>query len=132
MSMFFHDPKTNLVVAASINPAVIITTTQTGTGVDLLNGDGLCSVEVTAGAITDGTHTISVQESADNSTFSTITIPDDSAIVLSSTTTAGSVQYVSFQRTLRYVRVVSTVTGSPGTGGYYSANVMEQLKYISQ
>lgn len=132
MAMYFHDPRTNLIAGASINPAAIFTTTQTGEGVDLLQGDGLCSVEVTNGEVTDGTFTIGVQESSDNSSFSAITPPDDTAIVITSATTAGTVQYVSFQRTLRYVRVVCTVTGSPGTGGYVFANVMEQKKYISQ
>jgi len=132
MAMYFHDPSTNLIAVGSIVEGAQITATTNGVGAVMLQGDGLCSVEVSNGVITDGTHTISVQESADNVTFSTITIPDDSAIVLTSATVSGSVQYVSFQRTLRYLRVVSTVTGAPGTGGYYSARAMEQKKYISQ
>lgn len=130
MSTYARDLGSNLnSVASSLRPAVIRTTTANGTGIDLLNSDGLCNVEVTAGAITDGTHTITVEESDDNSTFVAVTL-QQTLTALTSATVAGTVQFATFNRTKRYVRAVTTVTGSPGTGGYYAVNIFEQKKVV--
>jgi hypothetical protein len=125
---FIRDLPNNLVSGASLNPAAR-TATASGTGVDLIEGDGLCFAVVYSGTTTDGTHTYSVEESSDNSTFSAVT-PIDSLTAVTSATTAGNLQVVKFQRTLRYCRVKVTVTGSPGTGSVSGAWIGQQKKSV--
>lgn len=99
------------------------TATTNGTGVDLANCEG-ATILVQTGTITDGTHTISLQESDDNVTFTNvaaadligtppaITAPDDDKVF--------KFGYIGIKR---YIRVVSTVAGTT-TGGVYGASVI--------
>lgn len=112
--------------AATINPAAARTTSTNGTGVDLANY-AAATVVLVNGTVTDGTHTPKIQHSDDNSSFSdadTTTEVSGSFTALTSSSTAGSVQEVSYIGTKRYVRCVITVSGSPSTGGLYSAVVV--------
>lgn len=109
-------------VAVSVAPAAIKTTTSTGTGVDL-SGFAAATVVVPVGAITDGTHTLSIEESdASGSGYATV-----AAGQLSGTPgalVASTPVEIGYLGTKRYIRAVVTVTGSPSTGGYYSALVV--------
>lgn len=111
--------------AATINPAAARTTTTNGTGVDCANY-AAATVVLVNGTVTDGTHTPKIQHSDDNSTFADADTADISGTftALTSSSTAGSVQEVSYIGTKRYIRCVMTVTGSPSTGGLYSAVVV--------
>ncbi len=129
MSTYARDFKSNLLSVSSLVPAVLRTATANGAGVDMLLGDGLCNVEVVNGVITDGTHTITVEESTDNSTFTAVTL-SQTLTALSSASVSGTVQYATFNRTKRYARAVVTVAGSPGTGGYYAVQLIEQKKTV--
>lgn len=98
------------------------TSTITGTGVDLQNFQATCIV-IAAGAITDGTHTPTIEESdSSGSGFSAVAAADLSGTLVA--ITANSVQEVGYLGSKRYIRVVSTVTGSPSTGGTYGALVI--------
>ncbi|MDN3356076.1 hypothetical protein [Actinomadura sp. DC4] len=100
------------------------TTTATGTGVDRA-GYMSAMVVVHTGTMTDGTHTLTIEESDDNSTWGTVaagnlqgTPPalgssDDDKIV--------EIGYLGGKR---YIRAKSTVSGSPSTGGVYDALVL--------
>lgn len=129
MATRLHDLYSNAISGTSLGQGALKTTTANGTGVDLLQSEGLVTVVVANGAITDGTHTLSVEESTDNSTYTAVTL-NESLAALTSSTTAGTIQFANFQRTKRYVRAVTTVTGSPGTGGYYSATFLAEKKFI--
>jgi len=127
MSTQARDLKNNLLSAASLNPAAR-TATANGAAADMITGDGLCSITVFNGTITDGTHTITVQES-DDSAFtspSAVTLLD-SLTALTSGVAAGTIQRAKFQRSKRYVRAVTTVAGAT-TGGVYGAFFDQQLK----
>lgn len=135
MSAYIHDFGNNTVQKQLLKPGALITSTQTGTGVDMANGDGQCFAELNIGTVTDGTYATEIQESADNSTGWTA-VPTTSLVPttgFSNVTSASdeTIQIVSFNRTKRYLRGVITVTGSPGTGGYLALNAYEQRKFVA-
>lgn len=113
------DIKQTTDVQTSLAPAAR-TATANGSGVDL---SGFHSTEVAfvVGTITDGTHTPSVQESDDNSTFTAVAAADliGTLAALASSTN----QRVGYRGTKRYLRAVSTVSGAT-TGGVYAAVVV--------
>jgi len=113
------DIKNNVDVVQSIAPAAI-TATKNGTGVDLSGYNGVMAV-VHPGTRTDGTHTPKLQESADNSTFTDVATAD---LVGSFAAIASNViQRVGYIGIKRYVRVVSTVSGTT-TGAVYGAVIV--------
>jgi len=107
--------------AISLAPAAR-TATANGTGVDLAGYEGAL-ITIVAGTITDGTHTIDIQESSDNTTFTSVAAADliGTEPVLNNTTN-NQVSKVGYIGSKRYVRVVSTVA-SATTGGVYAAIV---------
>lgn len=138
----------------AMSPAAARTTSTNGPWIDVtaLNAgnEGLC-FEVTAGAITDGTHTFKLQDSIDGGTTPVdvaapyLQTPSGQANAFTSATTAGttikfgylgntgvktigdSVTPVASGKVL--VRLVCTVTGSPVTGGIYSGVAALGLAY---
>ena len=119
-----RDIHTTLAIASSLNPAAR-TASANGTAVDCA-GYTRVAFAVQNGVVTDGTHTITVEESdVSGSGYAAVpaanrygTLP-----VLASTTTAGTVAEFSIYPTKRYVRVVTTVAGAT-TGGIYAATVL--------
>lgn len=116
------DLKNNLTVAQSLAPAAR-TATENGTGADLAGYEGVVVV-FDVGTITDGTHTPSVQESNDNTTFTDVAVSD--LIGTLSNLASNTVQTIGYVGTKRYIRAVSTVAGAT-TGGVYSATVVRGL-----
>lgn len=101
------------------NPAVIKVTTTSST-IDMAQYDA-CTVLFIFGAYTDGTHTFSLQDSPDNSTYTAVaaanvigTIP-----VVSDNTQQNTIKTVAYIGGQRYLQVVNTVSGSPVTGMLY-------------
>ncbi len=113
------DIKQTTDVQNSLTPAAR-TATANGTGVDLT---GFASAEIAfvVGTITDGTHTPSVQESDDNSTYTNVAAADLIGTLAALAT--GVNQRVGYRGIKRYVRAVSTVAGAT-TGGVYAAVVV--------
>lgn len=109
-------------VVQSLVPAAR-TASADGAGVDLA-GFERALVVVSSGTITDGTHTIEVQESDDNSSFSAVADADlegtEPAIAAANDDTVWELGYVG---TKRYIRAVVTVAGAT-TGGVYGAQVV--------
>ncbi|HLV80725.1 MAG TPA: hypothetical protein VKT32_10600 [Chthonomonadaceae bacterium] len=99
---------------ASIAPKAISATTN-GSGVDLAGAkDNL--ITILPGVWTDGTHTFSLQESSDNTTFTNVAAADQVGTLNPVSGSASAViQNVSYIGKLRYIRVVDTVAG--GTTG---------------
>ena len=96
------------------------TASANGSGVDLANFAS-ATVAFVVGTITDGTHTPSVEESDDNSTFTAVAAADliGTLAALASNTN----QRVGYRGSKRYLRAVSTVAGAT-TGGVYAAVVI--------
>lgn len=120
------DSYSNVLVKATLVPAAR-TATATGTGVDR-NEDGSmyqdALVVVTAGVITDGTHTIEVQDSDDNTTFAAVAdaylVGTEPAIAAADDNKLYEIRYTGRKR---YLRVVSTVAGAT-TGGVAGALII--------
>jgi hypothetical protein len=120
------DPYNNLLVRQSLTPAAR-TASANGTGVDR-NGSGAmfqaAMIVVTTGTITDGTHTIEVQDSDDNVTFAPVA--DDylqgaePAIVAADDNVVFHIGYLGRKR---YLRAIVTAAGTT-TGGVYGAAVV--------
>jgi hypothetical protein len=102
----------NLVLQASTT----ITATTNSTGVDLKGTPrrGLkAQINYTAAANASGSNTVtfSVEHSDDNSTYYAMSSGAADVITLSTTAQAGE-QFIPFETSKRYVRLVSTVAGA--------------------
>lgn len=111
----------------SILPAVY-DETVTGSTVDrLVDGDASRSVMfvLSVGTVTDGTHTVEVQDSPNGSDWTAVANEflqgAEPALTSANDERVHEIGYTGHQR---YVRVVSTVSGSPVTGGVYGAMVL--------
>jgi hypothetical protein len=100
------------------------TATANGTAADLKGYDS-CEAVVDLGAWTDGTHTPSIQESDDNSTFAAVAAADldGSFTAMSGTASDNNVQIVGYVGSKRYVRVVMTIS-SATTGALSAAAII--------
>lgn len=121
-----RDIKNNLSEATSLAPAAR-TATANGTGVDL-KGFGAAEVLFVVGAITDGTHTPSVMESDDDSTYTTVADADLEGTLAA--LAANTNQVVGYKGSKRYIRGTSTVSGAT-TGGVYAAVVIRALPDVA-
>lgn len=112
-------------VASSLLPNVRTATTN-GSGVDLA-GYNAAAVVAHIGTITDGTFAISVEESDDNSTFTSASSSIVGTFANGTSSADDTVQEVSYVGTKRYIRGKVTVTGSPSTGGPIGITVVRGL-----
>lgn len=118
--MAVFDLRNNFDAVTTLAPAAR-TATINGTGVDLAPVLG-SMVVFQAGTITDGTHTPSVQESADNVTFTGVAAADLEGPALVNITT-NSIQRIGYKGVRQFIRGVVTVAGAT-TGGVYGAIVI--------
>lgn len=114
-----RDIKNNVDVAQSLVPAAR-TASANGSGVDLLGYDS-AMVVFNCGVRTDGTHTPSVEESDDNSSFSAVAANDLQGSLVAMT--SSSVQRIGYIGNKRYVRAVITAAGAT-TGALTAASVI--------
>lgn len=111
-----------------ISPAVSLvpaarTASANGTGVDL-QGFESAMVVIETGTVTDGTHTIDIQESDDNTTFTSVANADLQGTEPVINNTQGSKVFkVGYIGSKRYIRVAVTVSGAT-TGGVYGASIV--------
>ena len=117
--MASRDLKNYISSTISLSPAAR-TASANGTGVDRLNADGVV-VYAKFGTWTDGTHTPSIQESDDNSTFTNVAAGDLNGAFAAVSSAGGNntTQEVQYLGVKRYVRGVMTVAGA--TTGALSA-----------
>jgi len=95
------------------------------TAVDLAGFDG-AMIQVITGVITDGTHTIGLEESADNSAWTAVAAADivGSKPVLDTTAAHDNAVFeFGYIGSKRYIRVPVVVAGTT-TGGVYGATVV--------
>lgn len=114
------DMYNNLANAATTLAPAARTAAATGTTIDLQGYEGAL-IQAVVGTITDGTHTLTVEESADGTTWTAVAAADltGSFANLASNTN----QKVGYRGTKRYIRVNTTVSGAT-TGGVYSVVVV--------
>jgi hypothetical protein len=101
------------------------TASATGGSIDRLGFEALTFL-VSAGAWTNGTHTLVAEHSIDNTTWETI--PADQLVgtlpVIGAAPAADKITSVGYSGDARYVRVKSNVTGSPATGAVVGMAVL--------
>lgn len=112
----------------SIAPAAVRAATVTGATVDRMTDQGgfrSALVLVNTGVVTDGTHTVVVQDSPDGTNWTAVGDEflqgAEPAVTTANDERVHEIGYVGHQR---YLRVVVNVTGSPATGGFYDALVL--------
>jgi hypothetical protein len=105
-----NDFKNQTLTQQLIAPQLLTATTTNGTGVDMLQGDGNCWLELAIGTFNATSISVQVQESAaTNSGFTDIT----GAVAAATTAQSNSVvKSNTFQRNLRYLRCIATVSGT--------------------
>lgn len=96
-------------VSLSLMTPQVITSTFTGTGVDLLDYDGLALVIQNVGVVTAGTLTGKIQSSPDNSSWADV-VPAVFTVVSSSTNLQSLV--LDLAQCGRWIRYVGTETGT--------------------
>lgn len=115
-----RDLKSDVDFQTSIAPAVINATTN-GTGVNLL-GYEAAVILINVGIVTDGTHLLTLQESADNVNWTNVAAADQINVFPANLVTSTNIR-LGYIGSKQYIRVVSTVT--PGsTGGAYAAAIL--------
>lgn len=125
MSYFLNDAGDALIKGISLKPKAYTTTTN-GEGVDLSSGDGQAFAIIVSGLYTDGTHAISLQESNNDNAADEHEAADAYTAIAAanindtiSNISDANVQIVTFRHAAPWVRAVTTITGSPGTGAVY-------------
>lgn len=118
-----RDLDKDISVVTTIEPAAARTANTTGTGVDLA-GYRSAVVVLHTGVFTDGEFTPTVEESDDNSSFTTVAAGSLSgAFTAVGASTDQSIQEVGYLGTKRYIRLMMTES-SASTGALFSAVVI--------
>jgi len=117
--------KISLTIAARTANATV-----NGTGVDM-QGTGnffrTAMLLVVAGGVTDGTHTVTLQESDDNTTFTAVAAGDlQGSLTAVSSANANTVQRQSYIGSKRYLRASVTTTGATSGGTYGGLILLHQ------
>jgi hypothetical protein len=113
---------------STILPAAARTASTTGTAVDRMTDEGgfrSALVVVHAGVVTDGTHTVEVQDSPNGSDWTAVANEflqgSEPALTSANDERIHEIGYTGHQR---YLRAVITASGSPATGAVYSAVIL--------
>lgn len=114
-----EDLRSNIDIAHSLAPAAR-TASANGAGVDL-QGYESAVVVFYAGVVTDGTHTPSIEESDDNSTYTAVSAAQTQGTL--AVLAANVPQRVGYVGHKRYIRPVITAAGTT-TGAVTSASVV--------
>lgn len=115
-----RDLNSNIDVVASLAPATRTNGTANGAAADL-QGFNSAVLVFQSGALTDGTHTPSVEASDDNVTFTAVPAAELSGALAA--LSANSVQRVGYIGSKRYLRPVITTAGAT-SGGLSAAAVV--------
>lgn len=115
----------NATFVTSLVPAAARTASANGTSVDrmqTLQAYRSAMLVVHAGTVTDGTHAFKIQVSDNGSDWSDAPTSDLQGSAISVTSANDEQAHsVGYNGPARYLRAASTVSGSPATGGLYSA-----------
>jgi hypothetical protein len=126
VSTKLHDFARQAILGGGLTPRTV-TSTVTGSAVDLITGDGRCFAVQQVGAVSGTTPALAgkIQESADGSTG----WADIAGATFTTTGATDNVQAITFDRTQRYVRYVGTVSGTSPSFAL-AVIVSEQKKQI--
>ncbi|MFD9047682.1 hypothetical protein [Streptomyces zaomyceticus] len=117
----------NSITVRETLPIATRTASANGTGVDRAAGGAMFQdalVIVHTGTITDGTHAVDVQESDDNSSFTSVAASELQGAEPSIVAADDNKMYVvGYKGLKRYLRVAVTASGTT-SGGVYGASVV--------
>lgn len=122
------DIKSNVDVDQSILKAAK-TASENGASFEIADYHAV-SVIIDAGAWTDGTHTFTVQESDDNSTWAAVADTDlygDTEPVIDGAADDDQKYRIGYKGNKRYMRVITVVSGTT-TGAIYGALILKGYK----
>ena len=102
------------------------TASANGASADL-KGYHSCIAFIDADAWTDGTHTLSLEESDDNSSFSAVS--GGATVVIDGAADDDQAYKIPYNGHKRYVRVITTVSGAT-TGAIYGAQLVRGHKKL--
>jgi hypothetical protein len=115
----------NATFVTSLAPTAARTASANGASVDrmqTLQAYRSAMLVVHAGVVTDGTHAFKIQVSDDNSAWADAPAADVQGSAISVTSANDDQAHtLGYNGPARYLRAVATVSGSPATGGLYSA-----------
>lgn len=123
-----RDQSKELSPVQSLKPKAYTASTNNGTAADMANY-GAATVVVDVGTWSDGTHKIQLEESSNNSTFTTVSASDisGSTVSISNATDDDQIYWFGYLGTSRYLRVAGAVTGSTTSGMTYNATIIRGL-----
>jgi hypothetical protein len=126
-----RDLRSNIDVAASLQPAARTNGTATGSTVDRRGYDSAL-ISFAFGAWTDGTHTPSVQHSTDGTSWDAAGTADLQGTLAAVSGTAGqnAVQRVGYVGNRRFVRAMM-VTATSTTGALSAAHVVRGNAHVA-
>ena len=110
-------------------PAVSRASTTNGTGVDLVDYEGVAAVYLDAAAAGGGTADFKLQESDDNSSWADVAAADIVGGAFTQVTTGGAslqTRYINISDRKRYIRGVVTIVTGPSVAGF---ELVAQKKY---
>ncbi len=114
------------VIDQSISPAALITADEDGTGSDLQGFEAaLCEINV--GVVTDGTHTVVIEESdLLGSGYTAVADADLVGDAEPAITSANDDQIyrIAYIGSKQFIRVTTNVSGTT-TGGFYNASIIK-------
>ena len=122
------DQSKELSPVQSIAPGAKTASTTNGASADMANY-GAATVVVNVGLHSDGTHKIQLEESTNDSTFTTVAASDISGATVSiaNTTVDNTVYWFGYLGVNRYLRVASAVTGTTTAGLVFNATIIRGL-----
>lgn len=115
----------------SLFPALSRNATANGTGVDMVDYEGICLVQLDSAAGSAGTLDISLEESDDNSTFAAVPTAEITGGAFVQVTTGGAslqTRYIDIGARKRYIRGRCVIATGPFV---FSLGLVGQKKYQS-
>lgn len=121
--MAIRDLVQQISAALSVSPQALTDGTVNGASVDMQNFES-AAVVVVSGTVTDGTHTPSLEDSPDNSTWTAVAAGNlTGAFTAIAAANDDEIQEVGYVGAQRYLRAVVVTTGAT-TGGLVAAAIV--------
>lgn len=125
-SIAAKDLKNDIYIVQSVAPGAKTASTTSGTAVDM-KGYNSATVVVEVGLHSDATHKIQLEESSDNSSWSTVSAANiiGATVSIANTTVDNTTYWFGAKDFSRYLRVAGSIVGSTTTGCVWGASIIK-------